>query len=76
MIAEDVDGNAINAVADELKINVSGFKLRTDQKRGIKNLKCILVEESDEFDVLVVNEAKRTIKLLIALMKRKPIVSG
>lgn len=39
------------------------------------SLKSTFVEGDEDFDVLVVNEAKRTIKLLLALMKRKPILS-
>lgn len=72
MVAEDADGYVIK---DSLKIAVSGFKLNPNSKKGIKSLKSSLIENNDDFDILVVNETKRTIKLLLALMKMKPIVS-
>ncbi|KAL4432940.1 hypothetical protein ABPG74_014454 [Tetrahymena malaccensis] len=71
MVAEDIDGNIIR---ESMKILVSGFKLKPEQKKGIKQLKSILIEDNQDFDILVVKETKRTIKLLLALMKKKPIV--
>ncbi|EAR99888.3 BRCT domain protein (macronuclear) [Tetrahymena thermophila SB210] len=71
MVAEDIDGNAIK---ESMKISVSGFKLKPEQKKGIKQLKSTLIEDNQDFDILVVKETKRTIKLLLAVMKKKPIV--
>ncbi|KAL4478049.1 hypothetical protein ABPG72_013488 [Tetrahymena utriculariae] len=71
MVAEDIEGNIIR---ESMKISVSGFKLKAEQKKGIKQLKSTLIEDNQDFDILVVKETKRTIKLLLALMKKKPIV--